>query len=186
MGLTATVPVIQTAAAAVTAAVVALPDLPDLTHAGYEDDICSFQRVDLSLHITAKDISDALLDVSNVRLVCPAALPAAAAALSASLLQIALRINSPTASDPSHSYRTQLKGLHDKFASASKVPDYVEVAAKAKALCVAARRGATRQANQQQVRTSSLSEVFGGLIGALGTVRGSSHIYQQAGAAAGV
>jgi hypothetical protein len=48
--------------------------------------------------------------------------------------------------------RSQLQELRDKFAAAKKCPDYVEVASKAKALCLKASRGARRHAQQQQVR----------------------------------
>jgi hypothetical protein len=47
--------------------------------------------------------------------------------------------------------RTQLQGLRDKFASAKKCPDYVDVAAQCRALCVAARTGQLRRAQQHQV-----------------------------------
>jgi hypothetical protein len=48
--------------------------------------------------------------------------------------------------------RTQLQGLRDKFAAAAKCPDYVDIAAQAKAICGKARRGAAKQSEQQQVR----------------------------------
>jgi hypothetical protein len=48
--------------------------------------------------------------------------------------------------------RTQLQGLRDKFAAAAKCPDYVDIAAQAKAICGKARRGAAQQSQQQQVR----------------------------------
>jgi hypothetical protein len=49
-------------------------------------------------------------------------------------------------------HRTQLQELRDKFSAVEKVPEFVDIAAKARSICAAARQGAARHAHQQQVR----------------------------------
>lgn len=41
--------------------------------------------------------------------------------------------------------------MRDKFAAASKIPDYVDVAARAKGICAHARRKAETHREEQQV-----------------------------------